>query len=158
MHLYNQRQRDMEAAVLKKTLMGITSSILLFLIFSILLIACNRNSPPPFPKACDVDSIAFHISALNPELDPKPLLAKNPNDKLIIDKLINYLNAAKSEGYDKKVPFQSVPTHFATITCTDGSGLSLTPGANEIVYVGVGKDIIHIISPELSNWLWKGQI
>jgi hypothetical protein len=143
----------MEAAELKKTRMGIISTILLFLI--ILLIACNRDSPPPFPKASEVDSIAFHISALNPELDPKPLLTKNANDKLIIDKLINYLHAAKSEGYDKKVPFQSVPTNFATITCTDGSGLSLNTGGNDIVYVQEGNDIIRIISPELSNWLWK---
>jgi hypothetical protein len=148
----------MEATELKKTLMGKISSILLFLIFSILLIACNRNSPPSFPQASEVDSIAFHISALSSEQDPKPLLAKNANDKLIINKLINYLHAAKSEGYDNKVPSQSIPTNFATITCTDGSGLSLTPGANDIVYVGVGKDIIRIISPEVSNWLLKGQI
>lgn len=143
---------------MKKTLMVIMSSILLFLIFSILLIACNRNSPLPFPKASEVDSIAFHISTLSPEQDPKPLLAKNANDKLIINKLINYLHTAKPEGYDKKVPSQSIPNNFATITCTDGSGLSLTPGANDIVYVGVGKDIFRIISPELSNWLWKGKI
>jgi hypothetical protein len=136
----------MEAAELKKTLMGIMSSILLLLIFSILLIACTRNSPPLFPKESEVDSIAFHVSALSPELDPKALLAKNANDKLIIDKLINNLHAAKSEGYDNKVPSQSIPSNFATITCTDGSGLSITPGANDIVYVGVGKDIIHIIS------------
>jgi uncharacterized protein YjaZ len=98
------------------------------------------------------------VTALSAKDDPKPLYTKNAADKAIIEKIIGYLQTAKSEGYDDNVPSMSIPTNLADIQLKAGSVLTLSPAAKDRVYVFMSsiKKTIRVFSPELSDWLYTG--
>jgi hypothetical protein len=131
------------------------------LILLILLTGCKSKTHISYftiPKIDDVVSIAYHISELSKDNDPKPLKPNNEQDREIINKLIGYLERAKQEGYDDKIPTPSIVTHYVTIVFNNGSSYNLIPGSNSIVYVSDSNNnkTKRIISYDLNDWLFNG--
>jgi hypothetical protein len=93
------------------------------LITLILIIGCKSKTHFSYfsiPKIDDVVSIAYHVSELNIDNDPKPLTPNNEHDRKIINKLIGFLEMAKEEGYEDKLPMPSIIIHYATIFLKNG--------------------------------------
>jgi hypothetical protein len=131
------------------------------LIILILIIGCKSKTHFSYfsiPKIDDVVSIAYHVSELNIDNDPKPLTPNNEHDRKIINKLIGFLEMAKEEGYEDKLPMPSIIIHYATIFLKNGFSYNITPGANSVVYVSdkTNNKTTRIVSYELNNWLFNG--
>jgi hypothetical protein len=131
---------------------------LLLLICFLTLMGCKNTSELPAVKVSDIKSLQYEI-VMQPENNPVPLLPSNANDKVIIEKIINWMGQAKSEGLDYQVPTQSIPPNFLTIKFTNGSEYRLSPGSNDIVYVQIAgtNKTLRLRSPDLNTWLRTGR-
>jgi hypothetical protein len=138
----------LEVTIMKKHII-----ICYFLTLVLVIAGCTASTPkPPVPKLDEIDSMSFLVS-----LDTSVNLQRNnQTDASKMQKILDYINEAKSEGYDDNVPSQSIITNTLTIKLKDGSICSLTPSSNNVVYFFKDKNIYKLVSSNLNNWLWNG--
>jgi hypothetical protein len=135
-------------------------NLVLLLCFLLVLIVsgCKSSTNLLDIKSNEIQSLQYEIT-IHKNLFPNPLLPSNSKDKLIIQKVVNWLNNAKSDGYDDQVPSQSIPPNSLTINLKNGSTINLSPGIYDVVYASssiVPGKTLRLHSLELDMWLAGG--
>ena len=110
--------------------------VTIMLLVVLAITGCQRSLQVPVPEMSKIKLVQYEIGMPGSQ-SPSALNPINPNDKIVIQKILGWISQAKPVGYDYKVPTQSIPPNFLTIKLKNGSIITLEPTGNdnETIYI-----------------------
>lgn len=133
------------------------SSICSLILILLILIGCETTPKFQVPKINEIQSVQYKNQSPGGK-SPTALLPDNPNDKVVIQKILSWLDKAKVIGYESNLPVKSIQPNFLEIKLKNGMNIGLSPAVNDDVYVSTSenKKTLRIHSPEFGEWFTEG--
>lgn len=131
----------------------------LFLSLLLALVLTGCRSTAAVPKIEDISSVELSLNALEKQGDPvpQPLSVSVVGDRLVVEKLLGWLNAAEVVGKGQE-PLPNLGQHVITFHLKAGGKVTAGEAReqDQVLFDTGNGEPLHLKAPDLAKWLENG--